>query len=130
MGLSKTTQETIIPYTVEEDLDQLTQNKLDLEKQLHDLNEQQTKLTLQAKNLCEQITQEIKKRNAQKRQAINQLRQQFAQIENTAEHQNSIAETTIAPTKILPGPATKPEIHAAEFNKKEETFTPLDVFPL
>jgi predicted transcriptional regulator len=128
--LSKTTQETIIPCTVEDDLDQLLQSKLDLEKQLRDLEEQQTQLTHQAKTLCEKITQEIKKRNNEKKQAINQLREQYAQMENTVGLEDPIEETTVTPAEILSYPTPKPEIHAVEFSKREETSTPLDVFPV
>ncbi len=130
LGLSTTTQETIIPCTVEEDLDQLLQNKADLEKTLRDLEEQRAKLELQARNLCEKITQEIKKRNNEKKQAINQLCEQYAQMENRIRLEDSFEETTATPIKVLPPQTAKPEIHACEFTKKEETFTPLDVFPL
>jgi len=128
--LNKTTQETIIPCTVEEDLDQLIQNITDLEKQLRDLDEQQTKLDQQARNLCEKITQEIKKRNNEKKQAINQLREQNAQMENITGPEDSMEETTVTPVEILPDLTIKPEIHACEFTKREETSTPLDVFPV
>ena len=128
--LSKTTQETIIPCTVEQDLDQLLQNKTNLEKQLRDLDEQQTKLDQQARNLCEKITQEIKKRNNEKKQAINQLREQNAQMENITGPEDSMEETTVTPVEILPDLTIKPEIHACEFTKREETSTPLDVFPV
>ncbi len=130
LRLSKTTQETIIPCTVEEDLDQLLQNQIDLMKNLTILDEQQAKLDQQARNLCEKITQEIKKRNNEKRQAITQLREQYAQMENQVQPENPTAETPVIPVEILTEPTPKPEVHAVEFTKKEETFTPLDVFPL
>ncbi len=63
------------------ELEQLVKEKSNLEEQSQRLDEEQKKLNLRAKMLYEKIIQEIKKKNNEKEQAVNQLQTKIGDLE-------------------------------------------------
>ena len=89
-----TPQSTSIPLgsRLEGNLEELLQEKADLERNLRCLDEQERELDQRARILCEKITQEIRKRNNEKQRAIYQLQDANAKMENQLGFENSIQE--------------------------------------
>jgi DNA repair exonuclease SbcCD ATPase subunit len=82
------------PVFVEtEDFEELLKEKAGLEEKLNCLDEEQTKLDLRARMLCEKIIQELKKRNSEKQQAANQLRIEIGRMETLLGLKESVQET-------------------------------------
>jgi len=63
------------------DLERLMKEKQSLESESHRLDEEQEKLSLRARALCEKIIQQTKKKNSEKRQATNQLQNRIDNLE-------------------------------------------------
>jgi chromosome segregation ATPase len=79
-------------FVTTRDLEQLMKEKTGLENELHSLEEKQRKLDLRARVLCAKVIQETRKRNSEKRQVVNQLRERFARIETLSKLDESIQE--------------------------------------
>ncbi|HEX9261587.1 MAG TPA: hypothetical protein VF893_03580 [Candidatus Bathyarchaeia archaeon] len=62
--------------------EQLTREKASLEEEYHRLDEEQKKLSLRIKILCEETIREIKKKNSEKQQAVNQLQARISGLED------------------------------------------------
>jgi hypothetical protein len=62
-------------------LEQLINEKTGVEEESRHLDEEQRQLKLRAKVLCEKIIQELKKKNNQKQQSVNQLQSRIGALE-------------------------------------------------
>jgi len=62
-------------------LDELIEEKADLEEESRRLDEEQRHQSLRIKILCEKLVQEIKKKNSQKRQTIDQMHTRIDKLE-------------------------------------------------
>ncbi len=62
-------------------LEQLINEKTGVEEESRHLDEEQRQLKLRAKMLCEKIIQELKKKNTQKQQSVNQLQSRIGALE-------------------------------------------------
>ena len=62
-------------------LEQLISEKSGVEEESRHLDEEQRQLKLRAKMLCEKIIQELKKKNGQKQQSVNQLQSRIGALE-------------------------------------------------
>lgn len=63
-------------------LDQVLNEIADVEKESHELDEEQYQLRLKAKVLAEKIIQELKKRNKSKQKAVNELKLRIGELES------------------------------------------------
>ncbi len=63
------------------DLEKLLREKVELEVELHRLDDQQRVLDERAKFLCGRIIQEMRKQNREKKQAVCDLRERIAELE-------------------------------------------------
>jgi chaperonin cofactor prefoldin len=63
------------------DLERLMKEKESLESESRRLDEEQEKLNLRVKALCEKIIQQTKKKNSEKKQAANQLQTRIDSLE-------------------------------------------------
>ncbi len=63
------------------EIEQLLKEKSGLEHESRCLDEEQKKLNLRVKLLCEKLIQEIKKKNAEKQQTVSQLQTRIGNLE-------------------------------------------------
>ena len=91
--------------------EQLLNEKAGVEEEAHDLDEEQRQLKLRARALVEKIIQELKKKNSEKHQTVNQLQSKIGELESQL---NSLSIPKVV-EKAAP-PATISE----EAVKKEE----------
>ena len=63
------------------EFEQLMKEKSVLEEESQRLDDEQKKLNLRAKMLCEKLIQEIKKTNSEKQQAVNKLQTRIGDLE-------------------------------------------------
>ena|SRR3990170_5512043 len=78
-------------------LEQLINEKTGVEEESRHLDEEQRQLKLRAKVLCEKIIQELKKKNSQKQQSVNQLQSRIGALEaqlNTLSVTSVLGENT------------------------------------
>ena len=78
-------------------LEQLINEKTGVEEESRHLDEEQRQLKLRAKVLCEKIIQELKKKNSQKQQSVNQLQSRIGALEaqlNTLSVSSVLGENT------------------------------------
>jgi len=64
------------------ELESLMREKADLEEESHHLDVEQKKLNLRAKALYEKIIQEMRSKNTEKQQTLNQLQSKIGNLEN------------------------------------------------
>jgi len=87
-------------------LEQLINEKTGQEEESRRLDEEQKQLKLRAKALCEKIVQELKKKNSEKQQAVNQLQSRIGNLEAQL--------STLSPSGHEPTPTQETEIKEAE----------------
>jgi hypothetical protein len=75
------------------DLEQLMKEKVELETESTRLDEQEKKLEVRARTLCERVIREIRKSNLEKQRAVNQLRERIERMETRLGLENAIQET-------------------------------------
>jgi len=63
------------------DLEQLMKEKSILEAESHQLDEEQEKLNLRVKTLCDKIIQQMERRNNEKRESVSQLKARISALE-------------------------------------------------
>ena len=69
-------------YSESTDFEQLIKEKASLEEEYHRLDEEQQKLNLRIKMLCEETIREMKKKNGEKQQIVNQLQARISGLED------------------------------------------------
>src|SRR3990170_1088150 len=92
-------------------LEQLMNEKAGMEEESRHLDEEQKQLKVRARALCEKIIQELRKKNIEKKQALDQLQSKIGNLEAQL---NTLSVSDVTPRKQEENVEVKEAIAAAE----------------